>query len=107
VRAALSSLSVLSNANRLRRFTAPELPHNVVVSATNPVVEIGRDQDKEKPMHEQTPTVTDPVCGMTVDPATAATSIEHEGQTYHFCAKGCAKTFTANPGAYLKSASAS
>ena len=103
---ALSSLSVVSNANRLRGFTAPELPHNVLVPDTDPVVEIGRDQEKEKPMHEQTPTVTDPVCGMSVDPATA-TSIEHEGQTYYFCSKGCAKTFTKDPGAYLKAASAS
>jgi Cu+-exporting ATPase len=103
---ALSSLSVVTNANRLRGFKAPALPHDVLVPATDPVVEIGRDQKKEKPMQEQTPTVTDPVCGMTVDPATA-TSIEHEGVTYYFCAKHCAETFTANPGAYLKATSAS
>lgn len=49
-------------------------------------------------MQEQTTTVTDPVCGMTVDPATA-TSIEHEGHAYYFCCKGCAKTFAKDPGA--------
>lgn len=27
----------------------------------------------------------DPVCGMTVDPATAAGKFDYEGQTYYFC----------------------
>ncbi len=103
---ALSSLSVVTNANRLRGFKAPDLPHDVLVPATDPVVEIGRDQQKEKPMQGQTPTVTDPVCGMAVEPATA-TSIEYEGHTYYFCCKGCAKSFTKDPGAYLKAGSAS
>ncbi len=52
-------------------------------------------------MNDQTPTVTDPVCGMSVDTA-AATNVEHEGQAYYFCSKGCAKSFTKDPGAYLK-----
>ncbi|HEX4893085.1 MAG TPA: YHS domain-containing protein, partial [Hyphomicrobiaceae bacterium] len=29
--------------------------------------------------------VKDPVCGMTVDPATAKHSHTHEGTTYYFC----------------------
>ncbi len=57
-------------------------------------------------MTDQTTTVTDPVCGMSVDPA-KATSIEYEPHTYYFCCKGCAKTFTKDPGAYLKSSGAS
>jgi Cu+-exporting ATPase len=48
--------------------------------------------------------VTDPVCGMSVDPAKAAASIEHEGRTYYFCSKGCAKTFSADPGKYADAA---
>jgi len=44
--------------------------------------------------------VTDPVCGMSVDPARAAASVEHEGRTYYFCSKGCAATFTADPRHY-------
>src|SRR5882762_5356511 len=43
----------------------------------------------------------DPVCGMTVDPATAAAHLEHHGDTYYFCAKGCAQKFSANPEKYL------
>ena len=30
----------------------------------------------------------DPVCGMTVDPATARHRAEHDGQTYYFCSAG-------------------
>ncbi len=98
---AASSLSVVSNANRLRRFTAPELPLDVLVSTTDPVVEIGRDQDQEHHMSEESPHATDPVCGMTVDPAEAATSITHDGHTHYFCSKHCATTFATNPNAYL------
>jgi len=46
-------------------------------------------------------TVTDPVCGMTVDPAKTAHHAEHAGQTYHFCSAGCRTKFVANPDAYL------
>lgn len=51
-------------------------------------------------MPEQSPQVTDPVCGMTVNPATAAATVEHEGRTYYFCGKGCAKSFSADPSKY-------
>ena len=43
----------------------------------------------------------DPVCGMTVDPAKAAAHFEHHGETYFFCAKGCAQKFSVNPERYL------
>ena len=46
----------------------------------------------------------DPVCGMTVDPAKAAAHAEHKGETYYFCAKGCALKFSANPERYLQPA---
>lgn len=44
---------------------------------------------------------TDPVCGMTVTPGEAATSVDHDGETYHFCCRGCADSFRADPAAYL------
>jgi Cu+-exporting ATPase len=40
--------------------------------------------------------VTDPVCGMSIDPATAAARWEHEGQTYYFCHISCLNKFRAN-----------
>jgi Cu+-exporting ATPase len=44
----------------------------------------------------------DPVCGMTVDPAKAAGSFEHEGQTYYFCSRGCLSKFQESPDTYLR-----
>jgi len=43
----------------------------------------------------------DPVCGMHVDPAKAAGTSQHEGQTYYFCSKGCKTKFDANPDTFL------
>src|SRR6266478_9528813 len=48
------------------------------------------------------PLAQDPVCGMTVDPATAKASVEHAGTTYYFCCDGCAQKFRAAPDLYLK-----
>ena len=39
----------------------------------------------------------DPVCGMTIDSATAAGSSTYQGATYYFCSAGCKKQFDANP----------
>ena len=43
----------------------------------------------------------DPVCGMTVEPAKAAGSVAHGGETYHFCSQHCLKSFKADPAKYL------
>jgi Cu+-exporting ATPase len=88
---AASSLSVVGNANRLRRWHPPRLsaaqPRQV-----DPVVEAA----DERPPAE--PTVAlDPVCGMQIDPASAAATATHDGQTYHFCSTGCRDRFTDDP----------
>jgi Cu+-exporting ATPase len=44
----------------------------------------------------------DPVCGMSVDPASAAGSVEHQETTYWFCSDSCVRKFRANPDLYLK-----
>ena len=46
----------------------------------------------------------DPVCGMTVNPATAKHRGEHDGQTYYFCCDGCKVKFLADPTRFLKPA---
>src|SRR5450631_108230 len=45
--------------------------------------------------------VIDPVCGMTVDPATAKHRADYRGHTYYFCAAGCRTKFIADPQKYL------
>jgi P-type Cu+ transporter len=46
-------------------------------------------------------TVRDPVCGMTVDPATGQHRFDYRGETFHFCSAGCQTKFVADPRAYL------
>jgi len=43
----------------------------------------------------------DPVCGMTVQPASAAGSHEFQGKTYYFCAVSCLTKFKKDPAYYL------
>jgi Cu+-exporting ATPase len=44
----------------------------------------------------------DPVCGMTVDPATAKHKAGHKGHDYYFCSAGCKTKFQADPAKYLE-----
>jgi len=46
----------------------------------------------------------DPVCGMTVDPATAKFQAVESAETHYFCSKGCQSKFLADPSAYIKPA---
>ena len=50
--------------------------------------------------------VKDPVCGMEIDPETAAGSSEYEGVTYYFCAEACKTEFDAEPSKYVGAAAA-
>ena len=46
-------------------------------------------------------TVKDPVCGMDIDPNTAAGKSEYKGQTYYFCSAGCKNSFDKDPEKYV------
>ena len=46
--------------------------------------------------------VKDLVCGMVIDPTTAAATSEYKGKTYYFCAKGCKLAFDKNPEKYVQ-----
>ena len=51
--------------------------------------------------------VLDPVCGMTVDVATAEVAeliVEHDGRTYAFCRPGCLRAFQEEPSVYAAAA---
>jgi Cu+-exporting ATPase len=100
---ALSSLSVVTNANRLRRWQPAARPADVT-----PQVQLGTATETSKTVtpeeQEETTmaptTAVDPICGMTVNPETAAASREVDGVTYHFCSAHCATTFDADPARY-------
>ncbi len=48
------------------------------------------------------PTEKDPVCGMSVDPASANHSYAYEDSTYYFCCAGCQEKFKTDPEKYIK-----
>ena len=52
-------------------------------------------QDKDAKIH-------DPVCGMTVDPKTAAAQADYHGTTYYFCSRHCHDRFVAEPSHYTE-----
>ena len=107
---AMSSLSVVANANRLRRFTPKPIPDVAATTTVVPVVVVGgapasqnnEIHREEKSMFgkKKTTKATDPVCGMQVDTAKPAATREHDGTTVYFCSKGCAETFDADPHKY-------
>jgi len=55
------------------------------------------NQDRDQ---TSTPKLTDPVCGMTVDPVSAKHRAEHDGETYFFCSARCLEIFEAVPTQY-------
>jgi len=51
--------------------------------------------------HPVSGAVTDPVCGMKVDPARTAHHASHAGRQFHFCSARCQTKFIADPDRYL------
>ena len=100
---AASSLSVVSNANRLRRYHPAPLPEADEVHGEPQVETTG---DRAEAAETATAPVTDPVCGMTVDPATAAERRDTAQATVYFCSSACAATFDGDPGHYAPAAAA-
>jgi Cu+-exporting ATPase len=60
----------------------------------------------ENSVHARPAGAVDPVCGMTVDPATTGHRHSHRHRTYYFCSSGCRGKFAANPEKYLGQAAA-
>jgi len=74
---ALSSVSVVANSLRLKRFHTTSTEEGELAMAK------------------------DPVCSMDVDPKKAAAQSNYKGQMVYFCAVGCKQKFDANPEKYL------
>ena len=104
---AMSSLSVVSNSNRLRSFRSKPVQSAAVLgSAPEPKVEVGAGG--APPSQKRAPTgqgedlsektsVIDPVCGMTVDSATAEYRSFNDGKAYYFCSAACKGNFDKDP----------
>src|SRR5579859_3251618 len=48
--------------------------------------------------------VRDPICGMSVDVASAKHRTEYEGKAFYFCCAGCKEKFDAEPDRYAQAA---
>jgi Cu+-exporting ATPase len=93
---------VVGNANRLRRYHPAPLPEPGAVQ-TEPHVETSGRRAREDETGTTGP-MTDPVCGMTVDPATAAAHRGAGPGTVYFCSAHCAAAFDTDPGRYAPAA---
>jgi len=76
---AASSITVVSNSLRLRRFRPTSF----------------------EPAKGGAPMAIDPVCKMEVKESEAAATSEYRGKKYYFCAAGCKKAFDQDPEKYL------
>ncbi|MER5204229.1 heavy metal translocating P-type ATPase [Streptomyces sp. NPDC002825] len=98
---ALSSLSVVTNASRLRRWQAAPLPETEAVRGRRPEVESAADRAaRDEDTARSEGTAVDPVCGMDVDPVTAPEHRDSPVGTLHFCSAHCAAAFDADPDRY-------
>jgi Cu+-exporting ATPase len=99
---ALSSLSVVGNANRLRRYRPTPLPPVTDETTTRPTVEVAAERALSPETHVPHPdwapddAAIDPVCGMQIDPTTATERRDTNAGTVYFCSPHCAARFDAD-----------
>lgn len=85
------ALSILAEIIQRRRQSAQPAEHDSANSGL------------QLPVPPQTITeAIDPVCGMTVEIATAHFMSDYQGKTYYFCAAGCKRSFDKEPGQYVR-----
>ncbi len=93
---AFSSVSVVTNSLRLRRFKDDLQPGTNPESGT-----VRKSLPARKKEDEMLGKAIDPVCGMTVKKKEAAATSEYQGKTYYFCNVNCKKAFDAEPDKFL------
>jgi xanthine dehydrogenase accessory factor len=83
-------------------------PEEIALSILAEIVELQRVKkpvEAEPAVEEAEPveptTAIDPICGMTVEIASARHTAEHAGRTFYFCCGGCRQRFLAEPERYI------
>lgn len=83
-------------------------PEEIAVSILAEIIQLrrrgrlGMPAPESAKLEEQAPLeARDPVCGMMVEIAHAHYLSDYNGRTYYFCAKGCQRSFEAEPERYL------
>jgi Cu+-exporting ATPase len=99
---AFSSVSVVSNSLRLKRFkeswdyTSESGPHVSNGAATR---EFEAERREEEP--EMMGKAIDPVCGMKIKKKDAAATSQYQGKTIYFCNKMCKEEFDKEPEKFM------
>lgn len=83
----------------LRKMAVPSTGYSV--AGTSPPDATPRAADLALPMASPAPAPIDPVCGMTVEPASAAGQHSYGGKTYYFCSRHCLDKFRKDPEQFL------
>ncbi len=83
-------LEIIAGAGHMPMMEAPKKVSEILISLMK------KSFIKEHEMEK------DPVCGMDVDPKSAAGKSEYQGKTYYFCSLGCKKEFDQSPEKFLK-----
>jgi Cu+-exporting ATPase len=100
---AFSSVSVVSNSLRLRRFRESWMGNEEEEPS------VADDAQVEKGVREEGPEMMgkaiDPVCGMKIKKKDAAATSEYKGKTIYFCNKSCKEEFDADPEKYMEKVS--
>jgi xanthine dehydrogenase accessory factor len=91
------ALSILAELVQVRRGRAD------FVASPGPATLSGEADTAAQPLQPVVDDIVlvDPVCGMTVDRATARHLAEHDGTVYAFCSIGCRTRFSREPAVYL------
>lgn len=85
------------------------MPEEIALSVLAQIVEQRRAEKTEQMSAERKETAAepeaaltalDPICGMTVEIATARHTAEHAGRSWYFCCGGCRERFLATPERY-------
>jgi xanthine dehydrogenase accessory factor len=94
------------SAERIARLKRPKgtagsarIPGEIAFSVLAELLEARHQRlglDVDAPAAAPRATATDPICGMTVDVATARYITERDGQRYYFCCAGCQQAFEAS-----------
>ncbi len=97
---AFSSVSVVSNSLRLRRFKESWMGNEEKkLSVLDDAAREGKVGEEEPEMMGK---AIDPVCGMKIKKKDAAATSEYKGKTIYFCNKSCKEEFDADPEKYIE-----
>lgn len=78
-------------------------PDEIALSILAEIVQLRRapSAPAEPPANDRVAEALDPVCGMTVEIATARWKSEYNGRVYYFCSPGCKHSFEQQPHQYV------